>query len=119
MPYGFALQEAQSAQGLRITPSNWQELLGEKRAFEDLYQFFKGEFSRLGMQQTLDGYAPTLLAGCAGSLIHGLIHLGWALDTGHETMIVEGDAPYLLATWNACQQHAITAKLAAQLVEEH
>ena len=44
---------------------------------------------------------PELLPGCVGALLHGTIHLGWALDAGHRGMTIEGLA-YLAFSYVSC-----------------
>ncbi len=46
-------------------------------------------------------YVPTLLPSCVGSLMHGTIHLGWALDSENRWMIIEGLA-YMAFSYISC-----------------
>ena len=53
------------------------------------------------MERLLREYVHTLLPGCVGSLMHGTIHLGWALDSGNRWMIIEGLA-YMAFSYLSC-----------------
>jgi hypothetical protein len=53
------------------------------------------------MERLLGEYVPRLLPGCVGSLMHGTIHLGWALDSGNRWMIIEGLA-YMAFSYLSC-----------------
>ena len=53
------------------------------------------------MERLLREYIPILLPGCVGSLMHGTIHLGWALDSGNRWMIIEGLA-YMAFSYLSC-----------------
>jgi len=53
------------------------------------------------MMRMLEEYVPSLLPGCVGSLMHGTIHLGWALDSGNRWMIIEGLA-YMAFSYVSC-----------------
>ena len=53
------------------------------------------------MERLLGEYVPSLLPGWVGSLMHGTIHLGWALDSGNRWMIIEGLA-YMAFSYFSC-----------------
>jgi hypothetical protein len=91
-PYGFSLEAAHAPAGVSVSPENLSSLLGTKTAFPDLYNFFDAEVNSRGLQQALQAWVPVVMAGCAGSLTHGVIHLGWGLDAGNHCMTVEGAA---------------------------
>ena len=98
--YGFGLEPAKPSD-LVLTEATWRKLLGKHEEFEALRSFFEERVRTLGMQETLRRYAPELLPGMVGALLHGTIHLGWALDAGHEGMVVEGLA-YLAFAFVSC-----------------
>eukprot|EP00465_Bigelowiella_longifila_P009157 CAMPEP_0185254096 /NCGR_PEP_ID=MMETSP1359-20130426/2731_1 /TAXON_ID=552665 /ORGANISM="Bigelowiella longifila, Strain CCMP242" /LENGTH=314 /DNA_ID=CAMNT_0027836727 /DNA_START=357 /DNA_END=1301 /DNA_ORIENTATION=- len=58
--------------------------------FPDFMQFFGQEEKRLGMNILLQTYGPVVMQGSSGALLHGVIHLGWAIDACHRAMIIEG-----------------------------
>lgn len=88
-PYGFGLEPARPAT-VTITAASWESELGARRDFEALRQYFAARVQAVGLERVLADHMPRLMLGCAGALLHGTIHLGWALDAGHHAMIVEG-----------------------------
>ena len=48
------------------------------------------EQERLGTDDMLLEYAPLVMPGVVGALMHAVIHLGWGIDAGHRFMIAEG-----------------------------
>ncbi len=99
--YGYGL-EPQRLSEQTITQDNWQAYFGKHSNFTSYCHFFDQEEKRLGMQRLLGEYLPSLLPGCAGALMHGTIHLGWALDSGNRWMIIEGLA-YMAFSYVSCQ----------------
>ncbi len=99
--YGYGL-EPQRLSEQTITQDNWQVYFGKHCSFTSYCQFFVQLEKQLGMQQLLAEYLPSLLPGCVGSLMHGTIRLGWALDSGNRWMIVEGLA-YMAFSYVSCQ----------------
>lgn len=98
--YGFGL-EASKPPSMIATEGNWRELLGKHEEFDALRRFFRAQMAACGLEETLQFYVPELLSGCVGALLHGTIHLGWALDAGHEDMVVEG-LVYLAYSFVSC-----------------
>lgn len=98
--YGFGLEPARPS-AVTLSEASWRELLGKHEEFEALRRFFQGRVRTLGLEETLRRYVPDLIPGLVGALLHGAIHLGWALDAGHEGMIVEGLA-YLSFSFVSC-----------------
>uniref|UniRef100_A0A7R9YFR3 Uncharacterized protein n=1 Tax=Pinguiococcus pyrenoidosus TaxID=172671 RepID=A0A7R9YFR3_9STRA len=88
-PYGFHLAP-KGARGEPLRPAEWKQLLGKKQKYEELLQFFDDEEKQLGIEKTLQKYAPSVLPGSPGALTHGIIHLGWGLDANNRRMILEG-----------------------------
>lgn len=88
-PYGYGLEPARPSEH-RITHDNWQVYFGKHCSFTSYCQFFDQREKELGMERLLGEYVPILLPGCVGRLMHGTIHLGWALDSGNRWMIIEG-----------------------------
>ena len=88
-PYGFPLEPARSS-SIKITDSNWKTYLGKRALFSAYCEFFDEKERQLGTDALLEEYVPILMQGWVGSLTHGTIHLGWALDAGHRWMMIEG-----------------------------
>ncbi|MEE8608766.1 MAG: questin oxidase family protein [Nitrospiraceae bacterium] len=99
--YGYGL-EPQRLSEQTITQDNWQAYFGKHCSFTSYCQFFDQQEKQLGMHRLLGEYLPSLLPGCVGSLMHGTIHLGWALDSGNRWMIIEGLA-YMAFSYVSCQ----------------
>jgi hypothetical protein len=99
-PYGYGVEPARSSEHT-ITQDNWQVYFGQHCSFSSYCQFFDEKEKELGMEGLLRAYVPTLLPGCVGALMHGTIHLGWALDSGNRWMIIEGLA-YMAFAYLSC-----------------
>ncbi len=99
--YGFGLEPPKVSERT-ITQDNWQVYFGKHCSFTSYCQFFDQKENELGMERLLEEYVPSLLPGCVGSLMHGAIHLGWALDSGNRWMIIEGLA-YMAFSYVSCQ----------------
>jgi hypothetical protein len=66
---------------LEITAKNWKEYLGQNRYHPDYLKYFENCLAINGLGQTLKSHLPELFRGVAGGAFHGLIRLGYALDT--------------------------------------
>lgn len=99
-PYGYGVDPARPSEHT-ITQDNWQVYFGQHCSFTSYCQFFDEKEKELGMERLLKEYVPLLLPGCVGSLMHGTIHLGWALDSGNRWMIIEGLA-YMAFSYLSC-----------------
>ena len=99
--YGFGLEAPKTSEHI-ITQDNWQVYFGKHCSFTSYCEFFDQKEKELGMDRLLERYVPSLLPGCVGSLLHGTIHLGWALDSGNRWMIIEGLA-YMAFSYVSCQ----------------
>ncbi len=98
--YGYGLEPPRSSEHT-ITQDNWQVYFGKHCSFTSYCQFFDQKEKELGMERLLGEFVPSLLPGCVGSLLHGTIHLGWALDSGNRWMIIEGLA-YMAFSYVSC-----------------
>jgi hypothetical protein len=98
--YGYGLEPSRPSEQM-ITQENWQAHFGKHCSFTSYCQFFDQKEKELGMQRMLEEYVPNLLLGCVGSLMHGTIHLDWALDSGNRWMIIEGLA-YMAFSYVSC-----------------
>lgn len=99
-PYGYGLEPPRSSEQT-ITQDNWRQFFGKLCSFGSYCRFFDQKEKELGMERLLGEYVPVLLPGCAGRLLHGTIHLGWALDAGNRWMIIEGLA-YMAFSYLSC-----------------
>lgn len=74
----------------------WTSLRGKKEKFWEMSKFLDEELEgplEGNINRLIQTYAPDTLAGLAGALTHGIIHLGWALDAydgEHPWMVIEG-----------------------------
>ena len=98
--YGFGLEPPKQSD-IKLTEANWRDFLGKHEQFTSLCRFFEERVETLGLEQTINVYVPELLPGCVGALLHGTIRLGWALDSGHKGMTIEGLA-YLAFSYVSC-----------------
>jgi Questin oxidase-like len=90
VPYGWTLEPAHKHTGQPIAAEGFKALLGQKKNYPELVEFFDRELKQLGQRGVLEKYVPVLVPGIASALTHGIIHLGWALDFGSRTMLIEG-----------------------------
>jgi hypothetical protein len=98
--YGYGLEPSRPSEHT-ITQDNWQDYFGKHCSFTSYCQFFDQKEKELGMKRMLEEYLPSILPGCVGALMHGTIHLGWALDSGNRWMIIEGMA-YMAFSYVSC-----------------
>ncbi|MFA6060556.1 MAG: questin oxidase family protein [Taibaiella sp.] len=104
-PYGYGLEAPKSSKHV-ISLENWKTYLGKRTSYSSYYQFFDSQEKKLGMDALIKEYLPTLLPGWVGSLMHGTIHLGWALDIGNRCMTIEGLA-YMAFSHVSCHPEKI------------
>jgi len=98
--YGYGLEPPRPSEHT-ITQDNWQVYFGKHCGFTSYCHFFDQKEKEVGMKRLLGEYVPSLLPGCVGRLMHGTIHLGWALDSGNRWMIIEGLA-YMAFSYLSC-----------------
>lgn len=78
-----------------VTEAEFMNLRGKKEKWQEQCVFLQNE-----LENQLDGdvdrliqkymYVPSIFPGMAGALTHGIIHLGWAIDSENTWMIIEG-----------------------------
>ncbi|APJ02815.1 questin oxidase family protein [Silvanigrella aquatica] len=100
--------ETQKKSDYHICEENWKEYLGKKSSFNSYYNFFKNKIEINGLSKVLIDFIPILIPGWMGSLAHGTIHLGWALDIKNKCMISEGLA-YICYSFLSCHPEKIEA----------
>jgi Questin oxidase-like len=101
-PYGITLEKVEQP-NWDYTPtatSSWSNKWndrtwrGKKIAWQEQVVFMNQELEQRfhhDTNQLVHFYAPDLIvSGVAGSLTHGIIHLGWAIDAKSPWMIAEG-----------------------------
>lgn len=115
-PYGFGLEPAQRAR-TTITRDDLSAHLGRREDFEALRNFFAAEVRAHGVPDTLARFIPTLAPGFVGALLHGTIHLGWALDADEPDMVIEGLA-YLAFTFVSSHPERAQARLEDRTVDD-
>lgn len=64
-----------------VAQDTWKDFLGERTNFIGLAEFFDRELHRFddNATQLVRAYLPDLIEGISGALLHGIIHLGYAL----------------------------------------
>ncbi|NJR42354.1 MAG: questin oxidase family protein [Akkermansiaceae bacterium] len=93
------MEPARPHSGQAIDGEGFRALLGQKRQYPELVEFFDAELKQLGEDKVLEKYAPVLVPGLVAALTHGIIHLGWALDFGSRRMLVEGTPPFCVSVY--------------------
>lgn len=108
-PLGKVSQDWTQVQ--RIDKNEWLSLRGKKTKWQEQVAFMDAELERLGSTDRLvaEYVDVTMIDGVAGSLAHGIIHLGYAIDSGSPTMISEG-----LAYLNYCHLSVNPSKFQPQ-----
>jgi hypothetical protein len=99
-PYGYALEPPRPSAHV-IGEDNWELFLGKRTSYSSYCELFDRRAAEVGLDEVLRRYVPTLLPGWVGSLMHGAIHLGWALDVNSRWMTVEGLA-YMAFSYVSC-----------------
>ena len=62
-----------------ITEETWRVSLGDRSREADYRTFFSAEVRRLGLSLAISQYLPTLIPGVAGSALHPLMRLAYAV----------------------------------------
>jgi hypothetical protein len=96
-PYKIPLHKVETPwESVRpCTAQEWSEWRGNKIRWQEMVQFLDDQ--EKSSHQLVKEFAPDLLNGIAGGLTHGIIHLGWGIDSQDPWMIQEG-----LAYLNFC-----------------
>eukprot|EP00357_Protocruzia_adherens_P017598 CAMPEP_0115004986 /NCGR_PEP_ID=MMETSP0216-20121206/19583_1 /TAXON_ID=223996 /ORGANISM="Protocruzia adherens, Strain Boccale" /LENGTH=430 /DNA_ID=CAMNT_0002371187 /DNA_START=138 /DNA_END=1430 /DNA_ORIENTATION=- len=81
---------------------NLEELLafrGQRKNFLGIAEYFVEEINTEGSsaRELVSKYAPYVIEGLSGRLLHALISLGYALEADHEDLIIDGLAYMFLA----------------------
>lgn len=70
-------------------------LRGRVTNFAGARDFLEREISTHGVESVVLHYLPSLLGGMGAQALHPIIHLGYALETGHPTLVAEGLADHV------------------------
>ncbi|MCX5515882.1 hypothetical protein C3941_05415 [Kaistia algarum] len=62
-----------------IDPARWTEAMGDRSREADYREFFVAEVRRLGIQDAIQAYLPTLIPGVGASALHCLMRLAYAV----------------------------------------
>jgi hypothetical protein len=62
-----------------IDPARWTEAMGDRTREADYRDFFVAEVRRLGIQDAIASYLPTLIPGVGGSATHPLMRLAYGV----------------------------------------
>jgi len=97
-PYGIPLHRVSQPNWRDVTPSSsleFREWRGRKKNWQEQQAMMWQEMKQKGggenaVDDVVREYAPELLDGIAGALMHGIIHLGWGIDAGSPWMVAEG-----------------------------
>ena len=81
----------------RIDPKRWDEALGDRTRETDYRVYFIGEVERLGIDAAIRHYLPRLTQGMAGSALHPLMRLAYAVLKNDPK-----EAGTALGYWAAC-----------------
>jgi hypothetical protein len=81
--YITRLEPKQSTQSIEISAENWKTHLGQNTYHANYLEYFKSALEVNGLEETLVTHLPKLFQGVAGGAFHGLIRLGYALDTNN------------------------------------
>jgi len=81
---------------LTITRDNYQDFVGKKSNFMELYDFCRKEIESHGLEQTLQRIVPTVYRGIAGTILHPIIHLGFSVEIGDVPVAQAEGLAYLL-----------------------
>mmetsp|Transcript_428 Transcript_428/g.812 ORF Transcript_428/g.812 Transcript_428/m.812 type:complete len:428 (-) Transcript_428:167-1450(-) len=75
-----------------ITSESWKDhiRMDNYELYPAYLQYFDEQISSLGRETVIQQHVPYLLYGIAGSALHPIIHLGYALDAQHDGMTAEG-----------------------------
>ena len=79
--YVKRLEPRLNSLGLEVTADNWDQYLGLNKYHADYLKYFENYLATYGLKQTLEAHLPELFRGVSGGAFHGLIRLGYALDT--------------------------------------
>jgi 20S proteasome subunit beta 1 len=71
-------------------PADADALLGKRENFEGLRAMYEAEIQHITADGAITQHLPKLIGGLAGSLLHGLIQLGYAYRIGGDLLIAEG-----------------------------
>eukprot|EP00742_Colponemidia_sp_Colp-10_P003411 GILJ01003632.1.p1 GENE.GILJ01003632.1~~GILJ01003632.1.p1 ORF type:complete len:405 (+),score=68.37 GILJ01003632.1:38-1252(+) len=75
----------------RVTEEMWETVIGERKWYTDLVDFFTAEHTKLGSTDALLAqYVPRLLEGLSGAAFHGLIELGFTIESRLTSAVLDG-----------------------------
>jgi len=81
---------------LTITTDNFQDFVGKKSHFLELYDFCLREIESRGLSETLNRIVPSVYRGMAGTILHPTIHLGFSIEVGDIPVVQAEGLAYLL-----------------------
>ena len=84
----------ESRSQLIINASNWKDHVlpseADVIAYYSFLRYFDARIKEEGYESVVREHLPYLVSGMAGSAVHSIIHLGFALEVKSDTMIAEG-----------------------------
>lgn len=93
--YVRRLEPRSQTSEIEICEDNWQSFLGQNKYHAEYLKYFKDRLDRQDFRRVLRNHVPTLFRGVGGGAFHGLIRLGYALDTQSSEEIMQA-----LAYWS-------------------
>ena len=74
---------------VEITAQNWGSYVGQNKYHTEFLVYFKKCLEELGLELTLQKHLPILFRGVGGGAFHGLIRLGYAVETNNTEEIYQ------------------------------
>ena len=74
-----------------LSGDDWKLLLGQKKRFVELREFFRGELKTRGRDGVVSHYVPQMIDGGLGcAAFHPLIHIGYGIVGGTDGDVADG-----------------------------
>ncbi|KAJ7873184.1 hypothetical protein B0H13DRAFT_1633579, partial [Mycena leptocephala] len=90
-----------------IAPSNWTTRIGKAEAYADYLDLFSAQISVMGILQVMQQYVfgasanrngTMMLIRLVSGLMHPFIQLGYGIEFGQDSMVVQGPLLHLTPT---------------------
>lgn len=84
--------EAPHPATMKVSEENWRSVCGQNLHFAELTDFFTGEAKKSDPYQMVRQLFPSLMDGLSGRALHGLIQLGYAIESSNPSLLPHGIA---------------------------